>query len=290
MAENVTKDWKNHKAHEFTDSRYHWLTCTWTRFFGLEQHSNWPLAVFKIILNQEVIPITCTVHEGQHNVQIYRARVEETAIIPPYSMQFVGTDVEAKPKGDILIQPSSQLSKLLVPIAVYPAKEVAFLLVRYPIDKEAVLKKNQYFGMEIEVQEVMSGNEDTDVQVVRGDTKYIVYECFFLYSDTKNTLKTMCNRSTQKLKRKDAALVAELLIKYQDVFCKGNLFIGQFNGTIKHHINTGDAKPSKQRLRRTPLHFKKEEEDHLNQMLQKNVIQESTSEWAATPVWLEKRR
>jgi hypothetical protein len=89
-------------------------------------------------------------------------------------MQFVGTDVEAKPKGDILIQPSSQLSKLLVPIAVHPAKEVAFLLVRYPIDKEAVLKKNQYFGMEIEVQEVMSGNEDTDVQVVRGDTKYIV--------------------------------------------------------------------------------------------------------------------
>lgn len=89
-------------------------------------------------------------------------------------MQFVGTDVEAKPKGDILVQPSSQLSKLLVPIAIYPAKEVAFLLVRYPIVKEAVLKKNQYFGMEIEVQEVMSGNEDTDVQVVRGDTKDIV--------------------------------------------------------------------------------------------------------------------
>lgn len=91
------------------------------------------------------------------------------------------------------------------------------------------------------------------------------------------------------MKRKDAALVAELLIKYQYVFSKGDLNIGQFNGTIKHHIKTGDAKPSKQRLWRTSSQFEKEKEHHLNQMLQKNAIQKSTSEWAATPVLIRKK-
>ena len=74
-----------------------------------------------------------------------------------------------------------------------------------------------------------------------------------------------------------------MLIVYQDVFSKGDFDIGLFNGNVKHTINTGDAKPVKQKLRRTPLQFKKEEE-HLRQMIKKNVIQESNSEWASTPV------
>ena len=65
--------------------------------------------------------------------------------------------------------------------------------------------------------------------------------------------------------------------------------IGLFNRNIKHRIDTGDAKPTKQRLRRTPLQFEKVEENHLKQIVEKGVIQESTSEWVATPVLLRKK-
>jgi hypothetical protein len=67
------------------------------------------------------------------------------------------------------------------------------------------------------------------------------------------------------------------------------LDIGVFNGNIKHKIDTGNANPLKQRLRRTPLHFKKEEEQQLKQMLKQNVIQEYNSEWASSPVLVRKK-
>jgi hypothetical protein len=61
-------------------------------------------------------------------------------------MQFVGTNLDAKPKGGILIQPSSQLIKTVIPNALYPAKEVAFLLVRNPTggstQEESTFPKN----------------------------------------------------------------------------------------------------------------------------------------------------
>ena len=106
----------------------------------------------------------------------------------PYSRQFVRTDLDTKPKSYILIQPSSQLSKILVPNSQYPTKEVAFLLVRNATDKEVVLKKNQHFGMGIEVQEVISDDESTDIQVFRVDIKDIqstTNEWFVPYSDIR---------------------------------------------------------------------------------------------------------
>ena len=79
------------------------------------------------------------------------------------------------------------------------------------------------------------------------------------------------------------------MLDYQDIFAKNDLDIGVFNGNIKHKIDSGNAKPVKQRLRRTPLHFEKEEEEQLKQMLKQNVIQESNSEWASSPVLVRKK-
>lgn len=99
----------------------------------------------------------------------------------------------------------------------------------------------------------------------------------------------MYQRSIQHLNKTEAAEIAKLLLDYQNIFAKNNLDIGVFNGNIKHEIDTGNAKPVKQRLRRNPLHFEKEEEEQLKQMLKQNVIQESNSEWASSPVLVRKK-
>lgn len=59
--------------------------------------------------------------------------------------------------------------------------------------------------------------------------------------------------------------------------------------TIEHHIETGEARPIKQRMRRTPAVFQGEEEGHLDRMLAAGVIQPSTSDWAAAPVLIRKK-
>jgi len=53
------------------------------------------------------------------------------------------------------------------------------------------------------------------------------------------------------------------LIEFQDVFARSNIDLGLFKGDIQHHIDTVDSKPIRQRMRRTPLGFEKEEEEHL---------------------------
>lgn len=80
----------------------------------------------------------------------------------------------------------------------------------------------------------------------------------------------------------------DLLKEYQDVFAENEFDLGTFT-EIEHSINTGSASPIKQRMRRTPLDFVQEEENHLHTMLEAGVIEPSTSEWASPPVFVRKR-
>ncbi len=81
--------------------------------------------------------------------------------------------------------------------------------------------------------------------------------------------------------------VAKLLIAFEDVFAKHDLDLGCFTA-IKHHIDTGDTKPIKQRMHRTPLGFEQEEQKHLESMLEAGVMSPSASEWASPPVLVRK--
>ena len=58
---------------------------------------------------------------------------------------------------------------------------------------------------------------------------------------------------------------------------------------VQHEIDTGDAKPVRQRMRHTPLGFAEEEEKCLKKMLDSGVIQRSNSEWASPSVLIRKK-
>lgn len=53
---------------------------------------------------------------------------------------------------------------------------------------------------------------------------------------------------------------------------------------VKHHINTGNATPLKQKFRRTPLGFQNKEKEHLQKLLDTGVITPSSSVWASASV------
>ncbi|VDI61791.1 Hypothetical predicted protein [Mytilus galloprovincialis] len=70
-------------------------------------------------------------------------------------------------------------------------------------------------------------------------------------------------------------------------FQKDEFDIGTFRG-VEHSIDTGQAQPIKQRMRRTPLQFVEEEKQQLAKMLKSGVIEPSMSEWASAPVLIRK--
>ena len=68
-------------------------------------------------------------------------------------------------------------------------------------------------------------------------------------------------RACVHLSEEEIQMLAGLLVEFQDVFAKDDLDLGCFT-EIRHQINTRDALPIRQRMRRTLLGFEKEE-DHL---------------------------
>ena len=98
----------------------------------------------------------------------------------------------------------------------------------------------------------------------------------------------MFKSSCENLTEEQAIIFGNLLIDFQNIFAKDDTDLGCFVG-VEHSIDTGDAKPIKQPMRRIPLAFTGEEEKHLKKMLDCKVIQPSSSEWSSPSVLIRKR-
>lgn len=101
-------------------------------------------------------------------------------------------------------------------------------------------------------------------------------------------LRTLYEDTAKRLTPEQAKQAHELLFKYQDVFAENDLDIGTFTALV-HPIKTGTAFPIKQRMRRSPLGFEKEERKTIDGMLNAGVIEPSKSEWASPPVLVRKK-
>ena len=80
----------------------------------------------------------------------------------------------------------------------------------------------------------------------------------------------------------------QLLRLYKDIFAQNKTDFGRTN-KIKHSINTGDATPIRQPVRRVPPARREELKKLLDSMLEKDVIQPSTSPWASPIVLVQKK-
>jgi hypothetical protein len=100
-------------------------------------------------------------------------------------------------------------------------------------------------------------------------------------------LQDLLERSSRELSREQRGQLADLLTEFQYVFARSEFDFGDFTA-LEHRIDTGDAAPIKERMRRIPLFFVDEEEAHLK-MLDAGVTQPSISEWASAPVLIMKK-
>ena len=71
-------------------------------------------------------------------------------------------------------------------------------------------------------------------------------------------MKDMFDRASAGVGEDEAVALKLLLIKYRGVFAEHDMDLGDFSA-VKHVIDTRDARPVKQRPRRTPLAFEGEE-------------------------------
>ena len=80
-----------------------------------------------------------------------------------------------------------------------------------------------------------------------------------------------------------------LIIKYQDVFDKGEAGQRGRTNLVQHKIDTGDARPIKQNPRRLPLAKREEADKILREMKEEGVIEPSNSPWTSPVVLVKKK-
>ena len=106
--------------------------------------------------------------------------------------------------------------------------------------------------------------------------------------EKREMLWEIVERDGDHLGSQEKEKLFQLLQEYEDIFASTPEDFGR-TGMIKHKINTGEAQPIRQQVRRIPLFRREEARKLLHSMLEKDVIQPSKSPWASPIVLVRKK-
>ena len=101
-------------------------------------------------------------------------------------------------------------------------------------------------------------------------------------------LQEMVERSASDLTPDEKEKLYQLLLECADVFAESSAEMGRTN-LIKHSIDTGNEHPIRQPCRRVPPARREQARGLVKDMLQKNIIQPSSSPWASPVVLVGKK-
>ncbi|CAC5412259.1 unnamed protein product [Mytilus coruscus] len=101
-------------------------------------------------------------------------------------------------------------------------------------------------------------------------------------------LTDLYNETVQDLTKVEATKVRELLQKFSHIFAKHDADFGRTD-IVKHSIDVQNAKPTREPPRRVPYNLQGEYHQAINDMIDKNVIEPSTSPWASGVVLVQKK-
>ena len=101
-------------------------------------------------------------------------------------------------------------------------------------------------------------------------------------------LQALYEASIKELPINQHAKVAKLLIEYADIFSSGDGDLGR-TAAVKHRIETRNAPPIRQRPRRLPPVLQAETDRQITEMLNRGIIEPSTSPWASPVVLVTKK-
>ena len=250
-----------------------------------------------MMLNGERIPLTTTFKDSR--VTVARVSISKRTVVPPNSVVRLTCKLNTKMKEDYVIEPVDEL-KLLMPRTVCTADSEPVVCLVNPSDSWKTLKKGTVIGSA--TKDVTFPEEDIGSDVSSSNTRPNVSQVSQQANEEKDEssksfepereipehLKKLYDASIGNLDAEQQQKLKQLLCDYPDVFARHDFDLGTVTA-IQHNVDTGTAKPIKQRMRRTPVCFANEEEELLKKMLDAGVIQEPVSDWASSPVLIRKR-
>ena len=107
-------------------------------------------------------------------------------------------------------------------------------------------------------------------------------------SETKQALLWELAQQTEGLSDTQRDQLYSLLLSFADIFPENESDLGR-TGIVKHRINTNNVMPLRQPPRRLPKHQQEEASLLLQRMLEKQIVEPSTSPWSSPVVLVRKK-
>ena len=208
----------------------------------------------------------------------YRVSLAETVSVPPrHEMLTCGqiNDYCHDIKGIGIIEPSDtfqKAGKAMVGRILATANENVPVRLMNPSNEELILYKGTVVGQFEEVKE-------NATQITTHTKKN---------SALPEQLEELVMQASDNLQEEQIRSVRKTLVEYQDVFALTDEQLGRTE-VVKHAINTGNARPIKERLRRVPQYAVEEVDRQVDDMLKRGIIEPSNSPWAAGVVLVRKK-
>ena len=248
-----------------------------------------------------VIPIQVSSHNTIHSYTVNTVSLFKNVRIKPYSGINFSLRLHSKFRSDsdfVVFEPISHPSVDILSVMAMKGSDLPITIVNHS-DRTVTLSGGFVLGV---VSDVVNSN------VASPDFRRPEFEIRTLYADEfrdcypavksdnflkiKQTLpehlQDLFERSCTNITLYQSVKLANLLSEFAFIFSKSDTDLGHFKA-VYHRIVTRNDEPIKSRMRRTPLHFEKEEEASLKKMLDAGVIVESNSEYAH-PVCLVRKK
>ena len=218
-----------------------------------------------------------------------RIRCKETVILPAQSEVIIPgecVDNSVMPRQGMVtpIPDKESMDYIVGHTLVDPNRSDIGIPVRIlnPTSSNIVLNSKTVIGVMQEVDEVKPFPYATNVND-SCQTKAVKEQ------KVPEHLQDLFKRSCKNLTQQQSQELKQLLIKHQNVFAKSANDLGR-TSVVKHKIHVQEnVKPIKQRPRRAPMAFAKEEDKIIEEQLKAGVIRESSSPWASPLVYVRKK-
>ena len=237
--------------------------------------------------------------DNTETFKVSRIAVAKRTVVPPQTTVHVSCELEHPMDSAFSFQPKRTSTTALMPhVVLNNGSTTCALPITTDTDRYLNIKKDIIVECAVEVDYIIDEPEAEDDDLCFPDRdEQDTTRTFNVFQTSKSTdngdilpdhLTNLFETSKVHLTPDNQMRLRQLLIEFQDVFSKGDHDLGCFTD-FKFGIDTEDAPPVKHKLRRTPLGFEKEEEAHLNKMLDSGIIRKSTSNWASSPVLVRKK-
>ncbi|KAL7872017.1 hypothetical protein SRHO_G00070000 [Serrasalmus rhombeus] len=241
----------------------------------------------KAFIENELLPAKIVGGEGP-DYHMARVLLEKDTTLPPECECLVWGEVDQPHPGVCAVLEPLNVSEAVASGSIATMMEKRVPVRLYNLSRyKAALPKGACLGLLVETYPEDSPETSHSLEV-QHSSQWPEIRRIETATELPEHLQELFALSSEVLSDAQQRRLIALLLKYQTLFSASDSDLG-YLASVTHKINTGTARPIRQPVRRTPLGFQKEEEKHLQTMLEADVVVPSSSEWASPVVLVRKK-